>query len=118
MDWREVTKVAQLLFECGLAGIVLNMAKWINENEVTRILSLSKRIEGDVRWSGSPGYHKFSMPVICEEAEYDITLHGVLTDRTGYLKLNVFVGPQPIVMLHVGKSHHKPDLREAFRPSP
>lgn len=34
-----------------------------------------------------------------------------LTEATGYLKFNLFVGSQPITMLHHGKVHHNPDCR-------
>jgi len=80
----------------------------LNEDEVNEVLSRRKRIIGDIRWRKRLGYQEFSADVLSDEADYEMTLVGSVTEATGYTKLNLFVGPQPIAMLHRGKIHHNP----------
>ena len=85
------------------------MADLLEENEATRVLASKKRINQDIRWSKHPGYQQFSVDVLSEEADYEMSLVGSVTEATGYFKLNLYVGSQPIAMLHRGKTHHNPN---------
>ncbi len=85
------------------------MAEWLDENEVQRVLALDKHIDENIEWRGGAGHRTFSVPVLSEAADYDMMLVGSVTELTGYFKLHLFVGPQPITMLHAGKVHHNPN---------
>jgi hypothetical protein len=85
------------------------VAEFLDEGEVSKLLAAAKRIEQDIQWRRRQGYQTFSVDVLSPEMDYDMTLVGSVTNSTGYLKLNLFVGNQPIAMLHTGKQHHNPD---------
>ncbi len=85
------------------------MAEWLEEGEVDRVLALAKYVDENVEWRRHAGHQTFSADVLSKEADYDMTLVGSVTEQTGYSKLHFFVGPQPIAMLHMGKTHHNPD---------
>lgn len=80
------------------------------ENEVNRIMQLRKWIEPDqpIEWRKEEGYQQFQVPVQCEEA-YALRLIGVFTPATKAYRFNLFLGSQPIRMLHVGKVHRNPN---------
>lgn len=86
------------------------MSMTFDEGEIDRVMELRKWIdvEDTVQWNRADGYQEFEVPIQCEEA-YDLSLKGVLTEVTGYLKLNLFLGSFPIRMLHIGKRHRNPD---------
>ncbi len=85
------------------------MTDWLDESEIARVLSVPKHIDQNIQWKTHGGYKTFSTDVVSEEADYEMILVGSLTEATGYVKFNLFVGSQPIAMLHVGKIHHNPD---------
>lgn len=80
-----------------------------DEEELNHVMELRKWIEPvqQIEWRVEEGYQHFQVPVQCEEA-YALRLIGTFTVATGYYKYNLFLGSQPIRMLHVGKSHHNP----------
>ncbi|HXG33898.1 MAG TPA: hypothetical protein VNJ11_11070 [Bryobacteraceae bacterium] len=88
------------------------MAEWLNEAEVASVLEKAKWIEEDVEWRRRPGYQEFSVEVRSESVGHAMVLKGVITEATGYFKLHLFAGSQPIVMLHAGKVHHNPDCEK------
>ncbi len=85
------------------------MAEWLDEDEVDTVLASAKYIDENVEWRRQAGHQTFSVEVLSKEADYDMALVGSVTEQTGYLKLHLFVGPQPITMLHMGKAHHNPN---------
>lgn len=80
------------------------------EDEVNRVMQLRKWIEPDqaIEWQEGEGYQQFQVPVQCEET-YALQLIGIFTPATRAYRFNLFLGSQPIRMLHVGKTHHNPD---------
>lgn len=92
------------------------MAEFLDENQATQVLAAAKRINQDIVWRKRKGYQEFAVDVVSEEVEYEMLLKGVVTEATGHLKLNLFVGPQPVAMLHRGKVHHNPSCERLAAP--
>lgn len=96
-------------------GEVCQMPDGFTEDEVDRVIQLRKWIEAAIHWRGGQGYQTFQVPVGCEE-DYALRMIGALTERTGYCRYNLFLGTQPIRMLHIGQQHHNPDCERVGPP--
>jgi hypothetical protein len=92
------------------------MAEFLDEDQAAQALTAAKRINQDIIRRKRKGYQEFTADVLSEEVEYEMSLKGVVTEATGYLKLNLFVGAQAVAMLHRGKVHHNPGCERLAAP--